>query len=158
MSSVVDWEIGHWGDPMEDLGNIVVREMWNPCGGLEGLFKLYEEESGIPYARFAAQYYAVHQNVRGMMPIHYVCENAHPQESVAWYLAYRYVGDRATCEMLAAAMKVEIERPELPADEGDRDVLAESAVYALGQDVAPALSDPFASCLLYTSPSPRDRG
>jgi len=145
VSSVIDWEIGHWGDPMEDLGNIVVREMWNPCGGLEGLFELYEKESGIPYSRFGAQYYSVHQNVRGMLPIHYVCLNAHPEESLAWYLCYRYVGDRTTCEMLAMAMDVEIERPEMPEDVGEPDVLAESAMYAQDHDVAGAISDDFAA-------------
>jgi aminoglycoside phosphotransferase (APT) family kinase protein len=145
VSSVIDWEIGHWGDPMEDLGNIVVREMWNPSGGLRGLFKLYEEQSGVPYSRFAAQYYAVHQNVRGMVPIHFVCLNAHPQESLAWYLCYRYVGDRTTCEMLAAAMEVEIERPEMPEGEGAPDVLAESAMYAQQHDVATAIEDGFAA-------------
>jgi len=145
VSSVIDWEIGHWGDPMEDLGNIVVREMWNPCGGLAGLFELYAEESGIPYSRFAAQYYAVHQNVRGMIPIHFVCLNAHPKESLAWYLCYRYVGDRTTCEMLAAAMEVEIERPEMPEDEGGSDVVAEAAIYAQEHDVAPVIEDRFAA-------------
>ena len=34
---------------MEDLGNICVREFWNPSGGLDGLFHLYEALSGIPY-------------------------------------------------------------------------------------------------------------
>lgn len=144
VSSIIDWEIGHWGDPMEDLGNIVVREMWNPSGGLTGLFKLYEEASGIPYSRFAAQYYSVHQNVRGMIPIHYVCLNAHPQESLAWYLCYRYVGDRTTCEMLAMAMDIEIERPEMPVDVGETDVLAQSAVYAQSHDVEPGIVDDFA--------------
>jgi aminoglycoside phosphotransferase (APT) family kinase protein len=75
VSSIIDWELGHYGDPLEDLGNIVVREFWNPSGGLTGLFKLWEQESGIPYDRFRAQYYTVHQNVRGMIPIHYVSEN-----------------------------------------------------------------------------------
>jgi len=145
VSAVIDWEIGHWGDPMEDLGNIVVREMWNPSGGLAGLFELYEEESGVPYSRFAAQYYAVHQNVRGMIPIHFVCLNAHPQESLAFYLCYRYVGDRTTCEMLAAAMGVEIERPEMPEGEGLSDVVAESAMYAQEHDVAGAIEDRFAA-------------
>lgn len=145
VSAVIDWELGHWGDPMEDLGNIVVREMWNPCGGLEGLFELYEKESGIPYSRFGAQYYSVHQNVRGMLPIHYVCLNAHPQESLAWYLCYRYVGDRTTCEMLAMAMDVEIERPEMPEDVGAPDVLAESAMYAQEHDVSRAIQDDFAA-------------
>ena len=145
VSSVIDWETGHYGDPLEDLGNIMVREFWNPCGGLSGLFKLYEEASGIAYDRFRARYYAVHQNVRGMIPIHYVSENAHPRESLAWYLCYRYVGDRATCEMLALAMDVELERPEMPTDEGERDVLADAAIYAQENDVAPSVSDRFAA-------------
>lgn len=145
VSAVIDWELGHFGDPLEDLGNIAVREFWNPSGGLSGLFELYERESGIPYDRFRVRYYAVHQNVRGMIPIHYICENAHPRESVAWYLCYRYVGDRATCEMLAAAMEVSIERPAMPADAGSSDVLAESAIHALDHDLAPALDDPFAA-------------
>lgn len=145
VSAVIDFETGHYGDPMEDLGNICVREFWNPSGGLKGLFKLYAEESGIPYDRFRAQYYAVHQNVRGMIPIHYVSANAHPRESLAWYLCYRYVGDRATVEMLAAAMDVAVERPDVPAEEmGDSDVLADAAIYAQERDVAPNLDDPFA--------------
>jgi aminoglycoside phosphotransferase (APT) family kinase protein len=145
VSSVIDWEQGHFGDPLEDLGNLCVREFWNPCGGLEGLFELYEQESGIPYSRSAAQYYRVQQNVRGMIPIHYVCENAHPRESVAWYLCYRYVGDRATCEALAEAAGIEVDRPAMPAEEGESDILADSAVFALDRDVVPELSDSFAA-------------
>lgn len=144
VSSIIDWELGHWGDPMEDLGNIMVREFYNPSGGLSGLFDLYAQESGIPYSRFGAQYYAVHQNVRGMIPIHYVCLNAHPRESVASYLCYRYVGDRATVEMLAAAMEIEIERPQMPESAGEKDVLADAAIYAQENDVAAKLDDPFA--------------
>lgn len=149
VSAVIDWELGHWGDPMEDLGNIVVREMFNPCGGLEGLFRLYEQESGIPYSRFAAQYYAVHQNVRGMIPIHAVCAHAHPRESLAWYLCYRYLSDRTTCEMLCAAMDFEVERPELPEEGSDADagpdVLARAALYAQSHDVEPAITSDFAA-------------
>ncbi|MCH2173206.1 phosphotransferase [Myxococcota bacterium] len=145
VSAVIDWELGHYGDPLEDLGNIAVREFWNPSGGLTGLFELYERESGIPYDRFRVQYYAVHQNVRGMIPIHYICENAHPREPVAWHLCYRYVGDRATCEMLADAMGIAIERPEMPEGTGHDDVLAEAAVYALENQVEPALSEDFAA-------------
>jgi aminoglycoside phosphotransferase (APT) family kinase protein len=144
VSAIIDWETAHWGDPMEDLGNIMVREFYNPCGGLSGLFELWSEEAGVPYSRFGARYYAVHQNVRGMIPIHNVCVNAHARESVAAYLCYRYVGDRATCEVLAAAMEVEIERPEMPESEGEPDVLADAAIYAQDHDVAPVVADPFA--------------
>jgi aminoglycoside phosphotransferase (APT) family kinase protein len=50
VSAIIDWEIGHWGDPMEDLGNIMVREFYNPSGGLSGLFELWAEEAGVPYS------------------------------------------------------------------------------------------------------------
>jgi aminoglycoside phosphotransferase (APT) family kinase protein len=143
VSAVIDWELGHYGDPLEDLGNIVVREFWNPSGGLTGLFELYEQAAGIPYDRFRTQYYAVHQNVRGMIPIHYVSENAHPRESLAWYLCYRYLGDRATCEMLALAMGVELDRPEMPEEVGESDVMAEAAVFAQEHDVEVAVTGPF---------------
>ena len=79
-------------------------------------------------SRFAAQYYAVHQNVRGMIPIHAICANAHPRESLAWYLCYRYLSDRTTCEMISAAMGYAVSKPELPeegsAADAGKDVLA----------------------------------
>ncbi|HEX7095464.1 MAG TPA: phosphotransferase family protein [Acidimicrobiales bacterium] len=145
VSAVIDWEWGHYGDPMEDLGNICVRELWNPSGGLTGLFELYARESGIPYSRAAVQYYRVQQNVRGMVPIHAVTMMAHPREPIAWYIVYRYVGDRATCEAIAEASGVELERPELPDDDSADDILAAAAQYALEHDVRPAVSDAFAT-------------
>lgn len=146
VSAIIDLEWAHLGDPLEDIGNICVREFWNPSGGLDGLFHLYEQESGIPYRRFAAQYYRVQQNVRGMIPIHYISENAHPRESLAWYLCYRYVGDRATCESIAEAEGVTVERPRLPDDDaGGRDIVAEAAMWSLENDVRPAITDAFAA-------------
>ena len=47
--------------------------------------------------------------------------------------------------MLAAAMEVEIERPEMPESEGESDVLAEAAMYAQQHDVAEAIGDGFAA-------------
>lgn len=143
VSAVVDWEWGHWGDPMEDLGNICVREFWNPSGGLTGLFKRYEQQSGIPYTRFAAQYYRIQQNVRGMIPIHAACHHSGMAESLAWYLCYRYLGDRATCEALADAMNVEVSRPTLP-DELPPSPLATAAKKNLTKDILPRLDDEFA--------------
>lgn len=142
VSAVVDWEWGHWGDPMEDLGNICVREFWNPSGGLSGLFKRYEQASGIPYSRFAAQYYRIQQNVRGMIPIHAMCQNPIASQSYAWYLCYRYLGDRSTCEALAEAMDIAITRPQMP-EEGKQGILAKAAMKHLRKDVKPELDTAF---------------
>lgn len=143
VSAVVDWEWGHWGDPMEDLGNICVREFWNPSGGLNGLFELYEQLSGIPYTRFSAQYYRIQQNVRGMIAIHAACKYAPAGESLAWYLCYRYLGDRSTCEALADAMGIELERPEMPA-EVPLGRMPVAASRMLADDVMPTLPTEFA--------------
>lgn len=145
VSAVIDWETGHFGDPLEDLGNIAVREFWNPSGGLSGLFTLYEELSGIPYDQFRTRYYAVQQQVRGMIPIHYVAMNGNAQESLAWYLCYRYLGDRATIEMLAKAMNVSIQAPTLPNDEQNNDVLLRSVKQLQTKNVLPNLHDKFAA-------------
>lgn len=144
VTAVVDWEWGHWGDPMEDLGNICVREFWNPSGGLKGLFERYEQQSGIPYSRRAAQYYRIQQNVRGMIPIHAVCHHPRPGEPLAWYLCYRYAGDRSTCEALADAMNIPLEPPTLPEERSDGRGLAQLAEDTLDQDVLPALQTPIA--------------
>jgi aminoglycoside phosphotransferase (APT) family kinase protein len=143
VTAIVDWEWGHWGDPMEDLGNICVREFWNPSGGLDGLFHRYTSQSGIPYDANAVRYYRVQQNVRGMIPIHAVCQTRGMRESMAWYLAYREIGDRATTEALAEAMNIPIERPPLPEFEPTKDPLADAALTALRRDIAPTLDDAF---------------
>jgi hypothetical protein len=79
-----------------------------------------------------------------MIPIHHVCINAHARESVAAYLCYRYLGDRATCEVLAAAMEIDTQRPEMPEEVGQPDILADAATYAQDHDIAPLVEDPFA--------------
>jgi aminoglycoside phosphotransferase (APT) family kinase protein len=143
VTAVVDFEWGHFGDPMEDLGNICVREFWNPCGGLMGLFPLYEKLSGIPYDAQAVRYYRVQQNVRGMIPIDAIAVQASSREPIAWFLAYRCVNDRSTCEAMAERMGITVDRPEMPTDDEGDDVLADAAVHILEHDVAPHVSGVF---------------
>lgn len=128
---------------MEDLGNICVREFWNPSGGLKGLFKRYQQISGIPYSREAAMYYRVQQNVRGMIPIHAACNYMPEGHSLAWYLCYRYLGDRSTCEALAESMDIAIERPEFPSELPTSN-LGKAISRHLTADIEPALDGDFA--------------
>jgi aminoglycoside phosphotransferase (APT) family kinase protein len=138
VTALFDFEWAHLGDPLEDLGNICVREFWNPCGGLDGLFERYEEASGIRVDLDSVRYYRVQQQMRGMVPCHFMTIRAKPHEPLAWALAYRHVGDRATCEALADAMGVELSVPDLPPEDERRDPLAEAASWALIHDIAPA--------------------
>jgi aminoglycoside phosphotransferase (APT) family kinase protein len=143
VSALVDFEWGHFGDPLEDLGNVCVREFWSPSGCLDNeLLARYERASGIPVDLRTVRYYRVQQNVRGMAPIHAATRYAQAREPLAWYLAYQYVGDRATCEAIAESLGIALTPPELP-DDGEPGILAQAANHALESDILPAVEGGF---------------
>jgi aminoglycoside phosphotransferase (APT) family kinase protein len=70
--SILDWELAHLGDPMEDVGWMCVRA-WRfgndqkPVGGLgtrEDFFRAYETASGAPVDPDAARFWEVFGNLR----------------------------------------------------------------------------------------------
>jgi len=76
--SILDWELAHLGDPMEDVGWMCVRA-WRfgndqkPVGGLgsrEDFFHAYEKASGVAVDPEAARFWEVFGNLRwGIMTI-----------------------------------------------------------------------------------------
>ncbi len=64
LAAVIDWELGHLGDPMEDLGWVCVRA-WRfggsspvaGVGGYEEFFQAYEAEANAPVDRDAAKWW-----------------------------------------------------------------------------------------------------
>jgi aminoglycoside phosphotransferase (APT) family kinase protein len=72
LSAVLDWEFAHFGDPMEDLGWLCVRD-WRfsqlalPVGGFarrEALYTAYEEAAGHPVDPARVHYWEVAGNVK----------------------------------------------------------------------------------------------
>jgi aminoglycoside phosphotransferase (APT) family kinase protein len=72
LRAVLDWELAHRGDPLEDLGWICVRS-WRfgndhrTLGGIgdrEALFSAYEEATGRPADRAALRFWEVYGNLR----------------------------------------------------------------------------------------------
>jgi aminoglycoside phosphotransferase (APT) family kinase protein len=151
VTAVVDWELAHFGDPMEDLGNVCVREFYHPSGNLAELFRLYEKHSGIPLDLGRVRYFRVENNTRACYALLGMTARADPRGPLALNLAYRYIQERGTAESLAEAMGVELERPAFPAappapptSRHEQPSLGEVLVEQLRRDVLPAVSDPFA--------------
>ncbi|WP_419919366.1 phosphotransferase family protein [Candidatus Poriferisocius sp.] len=146
VSAIVDWEWAHFGDPMEDLGNICAREFYCPStpeDGLGPVFRRYEELSGFPVHLDSVRYYRVQQFVRSIVSLARITEINDPQMPNAMNRAYRYICERATCEALADAMGVELERPELP--EVEMAPSLEGVIAAnLRDEVRPAVAGDFA--------------
>jgi len=72
LRAVIDWELTHAGDPMEDLGWLCVRS-WRfgaddrPVGGLcerERLFAAYERASGAPVDAAAVRWWEIFGNFK----------------------------------------------------------------------------------------------
>ncbi len=70
--AILDWELPHLGDPMEDVGWVCVRS-WRfgeddkPVGGMaqrEVFWQAYEKASGMPIDRTAAHWWEVFGNLR----------------------------------------------------------------------------------------------
>jgi aminoglycoside phosphotransferase (APT) family kinase protein len=70
LTAVLDWELAHLGDPLEDVGWLTVRA-WRfgrddqPVGGLcsrERFWQLYERESGVSVDRGAALWWEIFGN------------------------------------------------------------------------------------------------
>lgn len=47
VTGIVDWEVAHFGDPMEDLAAIAVRDMATPVGDVSKRFSEYEAAGGV---------------------------------------------------------------------------------------------------------------
>ncbi len=46
VTAILDWEVAHWGDPMEDLAAIAVRDMATPIGPLARRYAEYAAAGG----------------------------------------------------------------------------------------------------------------
>jgi aminoglycoside phosphotransferase (APT) family kinase protein len=146
LTGVVDFEWAHFGDPMEDFGNMAVREFFYPSANLAEVFPLYEKLGGDPIDYDRVRYYRVHQMVRSVIALLQMTTLNDPTTAVALNLCYRVICDRATCEAIADAMHVSLERPSpLPAPAAlAGHSIGEVAVDNLRREVLPAIDDTWA--------------
>jgi aminoglycoside phosphotransferase (APT) family kinase protein len=59
ITALIDWRLAHWGDPMEDLAAISVRDMARPIGPLPRRFREYEQSGGTPVDLASVRWYRV---------------------------------------------------------------------------------------------------
>ncbi len=116
VTAFVDWEWAHIGDPMEDWGNIVVRDFFYPSSGgdMREYFALYEQHSGIEVDVEKVKYYTVQQLLRSVMSLLYTVRTLHWRDEVAMNMGYEMNCQRAMCDAIARAMGVDNAVASLP--------------------------------------------
>ncbi len=59
VTAILDWEVAHWGDPMEDLAAIAVRDMATPIGPLGQRYAEYAAAGGASVDLDAVAWYRI---------------------------------------------------------------------------------------------------
>ena len=59
VTAILDWEVAHWGDPMEDLAAIAVRDMATPIGPLATRYAEYAAAGGAAVDLVGIEWYRV---------------------------------------------------------------------------------------------------
>jgi hypothetical protein len=106
-TALVDWELTHLGDPMEDLAQIWVRSLIQPFVAMREVFAAYQAASGRPVdvarVKYHRLYFQLGFSVKG---------GAAPATGVA--MLYGTMHRRIIVESLAELTGAQLSAPDLP--------------------------------------------
>lgn len=151
VTALVDWEWGHYGDPMEDLGNIWTRDFCYPSSNhnLAPYFEHYAKVSGFELDFEKIFYYRVHQLVRSVIGLVYLTDHLDWKTPIPLNLGYRAMIDIETCRAIAEASGIDFEQASRPGVTIKEDPNSLYVALAEQQEkcVVPHLTDAFAKSL-----------
>lgn len=117
ITGIVDWEVAHVGDPMEDLAAIAIRDMATPVGSLVKRFGEYAGYSGMPVDLPRVHYYRALVLARNSLMIGLGL--AHPSEQMDLEEMTMYQTLLVRAAALVLCDNLGIERPVVPPRTGD---------------------------------------
>jgi len=146
--AVVDWELTHLGDPMEDLAQIWVRSLIQPFVPMHEVFDAYEAAGGatvdVNRVKYHRLYFQLGFSVGGHAAL--FSPDAPPVASVGTSMMYNTMHKRVIVMSLAELTGVDLVTPDLadaPADWTDR--MYGAAIDDLRNEISPATSSQRAS-------------
>ena len=103
VTTVVDWEWAHYGDPLEDLGNVWMRDFFYPSSGgdLTPYFRYYSDLTGFELNRKSIEYYKIHLLVRSVIALAQLAKTLDWQTPVSLNLGYRAFVDMNACQAMS---------------------------------------------------------
>lgn len=145
VTAVLDWDVSHVGDPMEDLAGICVRGIWTPFGNLSLYVREYEKRSGLAIDFDAIRYYMHLQFMRAAVGELNALEGYDPETDVTLNTMSLVLGMRGMAQIMARSVGLAPQERRTPppiaesADSPYFRVLAQN----LESILAPSVSDPY---------------
>lgn len=172
VSAIVDWELAHLGDPMDDIAWVMLRSLQDPFTDLDTRFGEYERASGIGLDMTRIRYYRVLAEAKILVMSHgeslrlaSKAEGGGPDPGAR--LIFAQLHQRLCAESLADVLGLTLieAAPISPAEQTDDDVLFDIVLAQLREIVTPRVTDSLANqrikglarVLKYLSASARSR-
>jgi aminoglycoside phosphotransferase (APT) family kinase protein len=155
VTAVVDWELSHWGDPMDDIAWLSLRTVQDTFTHLPDRLAEYSQMSGHPVDERRVWYYRLFaESTMATLYPNNGRDSRRPGEEddngvardIGNGIIYRQLHRRLWLEALAAVMGLDLEPPSLPAPV-DLPEWHQFYAVVLGslRTIVPRISDPLAS-------------
>lgn len=147
LTALLDFELGHLGDPMEDLAWVGTRNAQEPVPDFEAFVTAYLDAGGAAFDPDRFLYHSLLAELRiAVLGVSRAGARTDPMDDLGSRLIYAVLHRRLTVEALAAAAGVELPDVELGrAGDTDQTVYYDGALAQLREIVAPNVDDAFAT-------------
>lgn len=144
LTALIDWELAHLGDPMEDLAWLSMRSVMEPVPDFAACIREYEAHSGIEIDRERLNYHRVFVSLR-VVVIRHRNVSGLPGNS----LVSRALNRRLLVQAIAAASSVSMpERATIVQPETARTPLFDKIIEDIRTEIVPRITDSHAVTLL----------
>jgi aminoglycoside phosphotransferase (APT) family kinase protein len=144
VTAVLDWELGHWGDPMDDLGWLALRAVQEPFTSLPDRLRDWEEHTGWSVDLDRVRYYRVLAELKVVILGHRRAEGQNLLGEVGNGLIYGQLHRRLFVEAMADVLGVELEVPDdMDAPATEAGWLYDAAMAQIREIIVPRSTDPF---------------
>lgn len=150
VTAFLDFELGHLGDPMEDLAWVGTRNAQEPVPDFERFLDRYAEAAGAEPDRHRIRYHALFAELRiATLGAGRIGGGADLDAEYGNQLIYGALHRRLTVEALAAAMGVEMPSVTLPELRDTPDTpYFDATLHQMRHRIGPEIDDPWAARLL----------
>jgi len=144
VTAILDWELSHWSDPMDDIAWLSLRAVQEPFTHFPDRLKEYEALSGHAIDEARVRYYRVFAELRIVIMGH-AREAVHSSKGeVGNGLIYGALHHRLQVETLADVLGLPLEAPDLPDPPStEREWLYDTALEQIRDVLVPLSTDPF---------------
>lgn len=141
--SILDFELAHWGDPMDDLAWLSLRAVQEPFTHFPDRLRQYAELSGHAIDEDRIRYHRVFAELRVVVMGHASDQVRSSKGELGNGLIYGALHQRLLVETLADVLGLDLTPPELPeAPPTEREWLYDGALDQLHEVILPRSDDP----------------